>query len=276
MSVFEAYYHYVSIEDFDSSAELIVSKRKNEWGLEESLGEAFCRLGLLNQIIYAIQLIVDKLSSSPSLGEIYTILGDALFLTGEISNAMSSYQISQRTVRSLLGSKDTSKDISNRNQLLHLEANASLSIGLCYLETWEIQNATTIFQRGIEKGLVSTKTFFSFLFCQAYALSCINETSTQVEKLLNRASDLFEDTNSRQSLNSWNIGYYYFYAGEAYKNIGKIDLSVSMLNKAINYGKETNYIQLKSKALFGLAKVQRGNKNYSVSLEYQMEAIEIL
>ena len=52
LRAFEAYYHYLEINNFDLDSTVIVNQRANKWEEGEPLGRSFYRLGLLQKMIF--------------------------------------------------------------------------------------------------------------------------------------------------------------------------------------------------------------------------------
>jgi tetratricopeptide (TPR) repeat protein len=91
LTAFEAYYHYLNLNDFDKAGEVIVKERENQWEKNESLGRGFYRLGLLNNARKSINKILTHINPGDYLARLYNILGDIYWTIGEIHQAISCH-----------------------------------------------------------------------------------------------------------------------------------------------------------------------------------------
>jgi tetratricopeptide (TPR) repeat protein len=89
---FEAYYHYLAINDYEAAAAVILQRRQTKSTGIERLGRTFYKLGLLQQMIVAIANIVDKIHSAYHLSGLYGILGVLYRLSGKIHAAIDCHQ----------------------------------------------------------------------------------------------------------------------------------------------------------------------------------------
>lgn len=133
LTVFEAYYQYVEIKNFNLAGYVITKTRSNKWQKNECLGMSFYRLGLLQQMISAINQIINSQIDNNYKGRIYNILGDLYWLTGNIHSSIESHRKSEQ--------------IAVIIQDIALETVSYFNTGLCYIDLLDIQPAVEIFEK---------------------------------------------------------------------------------------------------------------------------------
>lgn len=135
LTAFEAYYHYLGLDKFDSAADVIVKTRQNKFDKSEELGIAFYRLGLFQQMKLAINQIINQVNPGDVLSRFHNILGDIYWLTGDIKKSIESHE--------------RSRIIASNFKLLNLEIVSFFNIGLCQIDLLEIEKAIALFQKVI-------------------------------------------------------------------------------------------------------------------------------
>ncbi|OLP18068.1 hypothetical protein BST81_13660 [Leptolyngbya sp. 'hensonii'] len=269
---FEAYYHYVNIEDFERAADVILKKRDSKLAGADRLGRSFYKLGLLRQMIAAINLLISHIYSEYYLGGLYSILGVLYRLSGNIHRAIECHEESARIAHICLESSfqmDEKKDV--KSSLNSWQTGALLNIGLCKLELWELQEAAQVFERlkSLSKDLEyyrsSTDFYYSFL------KSCLGLT----EEARTFAERMFHELESLEKPR-WITEYRLVFLGQTLYNLGDIEKARLTYEKAIFYAQATYHTQVKAKALCGLAQVHRHRQDFATALPKHAEAISLL
>ena len=257
----EAYYHYIEIKNFELAAEILIKPRDNKWEKGEPLGSSFYRLGLLKQMISAINKIISSIKPSYSLSSLYNILGDLYWLTGSLHKAIQYHEIS--------------KNIAIDFNCLKFNIVSYVNIGLCKLEIGEIENAISNFE--VASKLAQNNFYHRFAieswFCLALCYSCLgvqNKAFEFAEKV--EDSELFKI----KLLSAWAAGYSLLFLGLTYKNLGCNKKSFEMYHRALDYAKESHYAQVKAKALSGMAELYREQAEFATALSHHSESIELL
>lgn len=263
LTALEAYYHYLAINRADLACRVITRQRKNKWKIDEFLGCAFYRLGLLDQITFVGNQIVEKLSLSNDfdleLGRVHNILGDSLWLSGKIHNAILHHQ--------------KSKEMAQNIGLKRLEMASLLNIGLCKLDLWELGDSATYFHKVIAMSKQEENTPYKLVsyYCLGLIKSHLN---------LDKEAAIFIDISLKNisliSWGTWSRGHSFLYLGLTYKNLGNIEKSLEMYSKAINYAKDSHFSQLKAKSLIAIAELKRINSQFEQAFSYYLEATRIL
>jgi hypothetical protein len=88
ITAWEALYHYLEIKDFEQASQSILQPRKNQWGQFLPLGSTLYRMGLLQPVLTAISAIIEQVKNPYYCSELYNILGDLSWITGNIRRAL--------------------------------------------------------------------------------------------------------------------------------------------------------------------------------------------
>jgi tetratricopeptide (TPR) repeat protein len=287
---FEAYHHYLKIYSLEEAGNVILKERDNQWEKSEHLGRAFYRLGMLQQMMYAIEKIIYDISNPYILSCLYNILGDFCWLAGYIHQAIEYHTSSIKL--SELSQKLTNKDqeITNQNtQLMQAKLNwlqltGQFNIGLCMMDIWELYNALEYFLKVKNKEVIFNGKFDeSFRYGATISMGswlCIG----LLKSSLNLTEESFsyidyaheQVTIHYKSWDSWSKGYSLLFLAKTYKNLDKISQSFSLYIKAIKYAESSNYSQVKAKALIGLGELYCIQQDYDTALKNHIQSIEIL
>ena len=276
LKAFEAYYHYVEINDFEQAGSVIARKRDTNWRNGEPLGASFNRLGLLQPMVYLINSIISQINNDYILSIVYSCLGNSYWITGGINAARESHNLSfkaaERTLLSI-----------NLRPSINFEAKrwktwSLMNAGLCKIDLWELEEAVNIFQNievicdnhnDAETGLYENEK--DYLYCLAFLKSCLGfqDIALSYAKQAEVVIDKLHYT-------SWSQGYSLLFMGLTYKNLGEFDKSFEMFRQAIAFAEKTHYTQVKAKALSGMAELYREQSDFTTALSHHSESIALL
>jgi tetratricopeptide (TPR) repeat protein len=85
----EAYYHYNEINDFEAAGRVLLKSRNNQWKQYLPLDSTLYRMGLIQPAIAAITQVIENVKVDRQLSELYNILGDVWWISGEIHKAIA-------------------------------------------------------------------------------------------------------------------------------------------------------------------------------------------
>lgn len=273
ITAWEALYHYLEIHDFENASQVILQPRKNQWGQFLPLGSIFYRMGLLQPVLTAILTIIEQVQNPYSRSELYNILGDLSWITGNIRRALF-YQEKTITI-AVQCLEETIIDLKNQRltyYLKMLEVDSLLSIGLYQIDLWEFQKAifflnqvielaqNTPHSRWAQKAFVCLALVKSYLGNQKEALKIANDIYTN--------KNLFEETGR--------FAYFMQILGQTYVNLGETEKASQLLQDAIAFSQKSHYPQVKAKALISLAELDRRQEKLDLASTKQLEAIKIL
>ncbi|MGB5960029.1 MAG: NB-ARC domain-containing protein [Coleofasciculaceae cyanobacterium] len=273
LRAFEAYYHYVEIKDFDKGGNVILKRRDTLLLEGDRLGRSFYRLGLLQQMISAITLIVSKINFGASLGVLYGILGVLYRVTGKVNQSLECHKkvefIATEYLRSVSPIEDT--ELSNLDlELLELsDLNALLNIGISQIDLWELEAAEITFTKlqliALKKGLFRVSIEIGLGFVK----SCL--------KFEQQAWELAENVSSKiNEESSLLTGYRLFFLGLTYKNLGNIEKAFEIYHLAYFIEQDSFNLQVKGKILYGIAELHQEQREFETALSHHSEAIELL
>ena len=129
LKAFESYHHYLAIKMYDKATDIIVYERKNKWVGKSTLGTSCYRLGLLSQLILALNILENKIGSSHQLVVVYDILAVAYRITGRIHDAISICNIALNIATKFKENSSTDKTNFERGE--KLVAMCLFNIGIC-------------------------------------------------------------------------------------------------------------------------------------------------
>ncbi|MDQ2097207.1 MAG: tetratricopeptide repeat protein [Tychonema bourrellyi B0820] len=276
LKAFEAYYHYVQINDFEQAGSVIVRRRDgSSWRNGESLGRSFYRLGLLQPMIYSINSIINQVKTDYILSILYNILGVFYWLSGGINAAIECHNLSFKAAERTLSSINLSPSIdfyAKRRKTWSL-----FNTGLCKIDLWELEKAVIFFQdieficnsKNSETGLYENEK--DYLYCLAFLNSCLRFKETAMSYAQQGEVVIHKIDSSY-----WSQGYSLLFMGLTYKNLGEFDKSFEMFRQAIAFAEKTHYTQVKAKALTGLAELYREQSDFTTARFHHSESIALL
>jgi len=275
LKAFEAYYHYVEINDCEQAGYVIVSRRDTSWRKGEPLGGAFYRLGLLQPMVYSINSIISKIKNAHILSILYNLLGDLYWLTGGIKAAIEFHDLSFKAAERTLLSINLSPSIYLDAK--RLKTWSLINTGLCKIDLWELEEAVNIFQNieficnhnDSETGLYENEK--DYLYCLAFLNSCLGFKEIALSYAKQAEVVIYKIDYS-----SWSQGYSLLFMGVTYKNLGEFDKSLEMFRQAIAFAEKSHYTQVKAKALSGMAELYREQGEFATALSHHSESIQLL
>ncbi|MBN3939553.1 MAG: LuxR C-terminal-related transcriptional regulator [Nostoc sp.] len=270
LTALEAHYHWVTIENFEKAADVIIEQRNNMWGTNESLGRSFYKRGLLQPMTDAIISISGKLRSDYRLAKLIHTLGAISWLSGDIHQAITYCEQSQKIALQSLTSDLNQIDEETQKKLKLIEINSLLTKGICQIGLWELEEAVNTFAQMKElcHGLDYNKYAPSALFYLAFLNYCLGHSQDAraiADQLYNKLPE--------KDFPSWINEGRLIYLALTYKNLGEIEKSDIIYRKVISYSEENQFAQDKSKALSGLAELYRKQGDFKTALDYHKEAV---
>jgi tetratricopeptide (TPR) repeat protein len=277
LTALEAYHHYYAISDFTPAGKVILLSRSNQWGQHLTLGTHLYRLGLSQPLLQAITQIIDRITEPKIYSELNNILGDLYWISGKIKLAIACQQ---STIATAINHLDRITNTSHLQQETYywkmLQVDSLLSIGLYNIDLWELETATKALQQVID--LASNTKHHSWAekasICLALVYSYLDK-----QELAAEISDRFIQLIDREPNKTYNTGRFAYFMqilGQTLINLQKYQQAQTILQKAIAVSQSSHYVQIKAKALTGLAIIQRQNHNFTDAERYYQEAIQLL
>ena len=276
LSAWEAYYHYLEIQDFELASQVILKSRVNQWGQYLTLGSTLYRMGLLQPLLSGIVQIIERVESRDRQSELYNILGDLYWITGQIRRAIATQEKAIATATQSLSSlKARVENQRTFYYLRMLEVDSLLSIGLYEIDLWELPQAVQLFQKVI--SLASNTPHYRWAQKASVCLALVHSyLGLRAEALLSadRLYDSIVDDNSGEY--TGRFAYFIQILAQTYVNLGQLEKGLEMCNRAIVFSRESHYTQVRAKALTTLAEIYRQQQELNTACSYHREAIELL
>lgn len=146
---------------------------------------------------------------------------------------------------------------------------------LCEFDLWELEKAlNSLFEYKLtSQKLIIREHLITSWFCLAFAYSNLGnpqKASSYIDKVC-------EDLRVEQLVSiPWFMGYRFLFMGLTYKNLDNFEKACEMYYKAIEYSKDSQYIQVQAKALCGLGEIHQKQGDLNLALSYHLESIEAL
>ena len=269
----EPYYHCLAINDFENASNILRKGRHNRWddtgGEGEPLCVSFYRLGLLQKIIFVLIPILNKIEPGIALGELLNMAGEIYHEIGNVTKAVNYYS--------------QASEIASKFNDEYIKVVSELNKHSLDIDLWELENALRFFEgfnNSIENGEISISPsdeseFNRWPLYSWFYLAFLNSSLGFYQRATKFAQQV-EANFSKTKMGPWGKGYSLFFLGQTYKNIGKSEKAFIMYEKAIQVADESHYLQVKAKALYGIAELYREQRNFDLSVSQNLLSIQIL
>lgn len=271
----EAYYHYIAIENYQAAAKVLLKSRHNQWQQFLPLASSLYRMGLLHPVSTLIVEVLSHLESEPEprpqIGELRNILGDIYWITGEINQAIECQQSAIAITQQLLTGLDHTEPLNNYYiQMLNIDSR--LSLGLYAMDLWELEQAETTFHTVMTLGQNTAHQAWADKAAVALALTYACQGQAELAHQL--ASDCLRKF-PHENRASGRLAYFIQLLGQTYGQLGHIEQAEVLYQQALTFAETGHYLQVKAKALSGLATIARCRQQMEAALNYHTQAIEL-
>lgn len=271
----EAYYHYIAIDNYQAAAHVLLKSRHNRWQQFLPLASSLYRMGLLHPVSTLIVEVLSRLESQTGpgsqVGELRNILGDIYWITGEIDQAIECQQSAIATTQQLLTTLDNTDPLNNY-YLQMLNIDSRLSLGLYAMDLWELEQAETSFHTVMTLG--QNTAHQAWADKAAVALALTYACQGQAEPAHRLASDCLR-TFTHENHTPGRLAYFIQLLGQTYGQLGHTDQAEALYQQALTFAETGHYLQVKAKALSGLATIARCRQQLDVALDYHTQAIDL-
>ncbi|MDT9272975.1 MAG: tetratricopeptide repeat protein [Limnospira sp. PMC 737.11] len=283
----ESVFHYLEINDYKKSAEMICQRRHYKYSqqlvrgisLGATLGGSVIRLGIYQKIHSLIDMTIVNLERNYFSSKLYNLLGDIHGIKGNINTAILCHFKSGDIASYLLNleSHGSGLDEINKYYLLEVRLHSILcifNIGLCKIDIGE-------FDEGLKYlNAVISKTKHSDLF-SSYSMRALYSLSSLLAFLGNKkqAKELVlivEENLKNIKLGVRSTAYRLYNLGKAFRYLTELEKSFNYYMQAIEYCQKINFLQGNALALMGLAELYRIQNDIESALSYHHESIQIL
>ena len=274
LEALEAYYHLVAIGDYELAGRVILQSRNNQWQQYLTLGSSLYRLGLVQPVLSAIGEVMENTPVTYRLCELNNILGDLYWTTGDVREAIACQKQSLQVVREVLGDTAVELDDRARHYLTVLELDSLLSMGLYTIDLWELDAAADCFESAI--AAAQDKRHERWVEKASVGLALVYSHLGQTAEAREIAEPIYEAIASDPATYSGRFAFFLQLLGMVYTNLGELEAATELYRKAIRYAEEGHYIQVKGKAVNGLAQLDRMQGRFELAIDKHKEAIALL
>ncbi|NEP17014.1 MAG: tetratricopeptide repeat protein [Leptolyngbya sp. SIO4C1] len=278
LQALEAYYHHLNIQAVEAAAEVLLKSRNNQWHQFLPLASSLYRMGLLQPVIAAITQVLSALEAEasgwPKRSELLNLLGDVYWITGRIEAAIVCQEQVMTSTEIALG-QDGPADSVERYYLKMLNVDSRLSIGLYKVDLGELNAAKAQLAQVI--ALAEGTPHAAWAEKAAVALALVDAKLGHDEQARATADRLYSSfVSSAAPEQSGRFAYFILLLGQTYSHLGERAIAFALYQKAIAFADAGHYLQVKAKALTGLAICYRQQGALSEALAYHQQSIELL
>lgn len=273
LQALEAYYHCVAIQDFEAAAQVILYSRDNQWQQFLPLGSTLYRMGLVQPATDAITAIIDHIPRHNSdASELYNILGDLFWIQGRIFDAIDCQKSAMGLAQDCLGAQAVATESHRWYYLTMLVVDSQLSLGLYYLDLWELAAAAAWFTQVIQAATGTRHQPWAdkATTCLALVKSC-QGYHTEAKALATAITERVVGQGA-----SGRHAFFVQLLGHTYLNLGDLAMAQTLLQAAISVAEAGHYQQIKANALSGLGRLEHQAGRWDQAVAYHQEAIALL
>ncbi len=304
LQALEAYYHLMAAEDYDSAAAVLLQSRDNQWQQFLPLASSLYRMGLLQPVVSAITQVLplmtperepagqlkgqiksqvkNQLRNQQRRSELNNILGDVYWITGRIHSAIACQQQTLADTPQLPAPSYTQPASDAPKSGASVEAletyyrkmlivDAYLSIGLYCIDLWELAQAAQQFEQVI--ALADQTPHQAWADKATVGLALVRAYLGQTQVAAKLANSLYGQFTAAEQPGRY--AYFVQLLGQAFNSLGELDKAQVLYERAIAFAEAGHYVQVKAKALTGLATLQRkrGDVEGAIALHTQATAL---
>jgi tetratricopeptide (TPR) repeat protein len=292
LTVFEAYYHYLAIGDNEKIGEFLCKERNNTWEKDELLGYSLYRLGLFKKIDVIDENILDKIENNYHKVIICTMLARDELFKGNTKTFREYHDKTQEIIKKSLWSDD--------RQILRikiLKVVSNLYLGFSYIQLWELDQAKIIFNQTlsiidenlinmseanfnnavIEEQSLPIRASYLLKIATVIYIAFTNSSLNNKDTTLSMLEKIDINPTLDYQFNTWGKSLSLLFLSLTYKNIGDIDKAKEYIKKLSEILEQSDYIQLRAKALTSFAELLRIQGKCEEAINnYHLPSIKVL
>lgn len=279
LKALEAHHHYLNIGAYAEAANVLIRKRKNSFGTNESLMRSLYKLGLLMHTEEAIKKLNDEDIDEYQRVKLTHTLGALSWLKGNVQEAVNyCYQVHSLVDKFLPETPKTSQGKKSSRALQIIDLNAYLTTGISHLGAWRIEESLASLYKVVElASCLDTNSIDNSKYdrCALFYISYIHsleEHGCDSDVARITAEKLFHSWN-QEEMPSWLTEYRLYYLGLAFTNLGQLEKSLAIHTTVLDSEFHSVYKQAKTKHINGLACCYRAKKMFEDALLNHSRAI---
>ncbi len=227
-------------------------------------------------MVYAINVVINNIKSinSVSISNLYRILGGGYWSIGNLHKAIECNKIFGEIAIKLTNKMNFLE--AERElwlSLKRIEISAFFNVCVNLIDLGELEEAFSNCEQSL---LVAQETFFPSHIEEAnFVLAFLNSYFGNLET----AVLLIEESEKLDAMDDWTAwskGYHLIFLGLTYKNLKNSERAFGMYEKAILLAEDSQYNQVKAKALSCKAELYREQIDFGTALSHHLNSIELL
>jgi tetratricopeptide (TPR) repeat protein len=276
LQALEAYPHYEAIADYPQAAAVLLQSRDNQWHQYLPLGSTLYRMGLHQSMLTALPKLIERLPGDRKCCELYNILGDFYWTTGNIRGAIACQEQALHLCTQAFASKEFDPlDPHTHHHLQIQELDSRLSLGLYYLDLWELATSAQFFQQVIALATDTKhhRWFPKAVICLALVTTYLGQKSQALTLLATIPGDSLVNPAREQA---GQFAYFLQVLGQTYTHLGDFQQATILLDKAFSVAEASHYPQIQARTLTGQAILHRIQGDRRKALTNHQQAITLL
>ncbi len=267
LQALEAYYHLIAIGNYDGAAAVLLKSRHNQWRQFLPLASSLYRMGLLQPAITTITQVLPRVKTSQS--ELNNILGDVHWIMGDVHSAIACQQktladTAKRT-ENLKAQKSIPMLERDTYALKMLTVDAHLSIGLYQIDLWELEQAAEQFETVI--AIAANTPHQAWADKATVGLALVQAHLGNTPAAITLANSIEHQFTAGPDDEHGRYAYFLQLLGQTFGQLGFFERAKNLYERAIQSAETGHYVQVKARALTGLAVLYR--HRYQAQLDNQ-------
>jgi len=274
----EAYYHYLTIQDYESAGLVILKRRECRSASYKKLelGRSLHRLGLNQQGISLTSGIIVNVQSKKYQSELYNILAIPNRILGNIHDSIKYYQ----TAIDLSTEYYQSLPCKENFDLLNLKSiniGALQGIVLCQLELWDLEAALANLKKiNINDVKSLEKHVETYGAVYKYTVECLFALLYSYLEEREIATEFIIEVDSRMKADQEiGTGFRVILLTIAYMNVGLLDIALKKCLQIIKHCERFSYLGTQTIAINCLAEIYRKQGKFELAIDNHLNAIDL-
>lgn len=272
LQALEAYYHYSAIPDYPQAATVLLQVRDNQWHQYLPLGSSLYRMGLHQSLLDELPQLMAHVPCDRKFCELQNILGDFYWTTGQIRRAIDTQTQSLRLSTQALADAQS----LDPRSLHHWQIQAfdsRLSLGLYYLDLWELETSAQFFQQVITLAMntVHNRWVPKASICLALVSIHLGNPQQARQWVTHIIREHLVETEQAARL-----AYFMQLLGQTFTHLGDLPQATTLFEQALTIAEASHYPQIRARTLTGRAVIHRCQEDFATAVADHDQAITLL
>lgn len=271
LQALEAFYHYKAIQDYPQAAAVLLQVRQNQWQQYLSLGSSLYRMGLHQSLLGELPSLMTYLPCDRSYCELQNILADYYWSTGQIRQGIALQKDSLSLSTQALAAPDLDPRHHRHFQIQVLDSR--LSLGLYYLDLWELEQSAQCFQQVIELATHTDQDRWvpKASICLALVLTHLGKTDQAQQLATQTWGERLPETEQAARL-----AYFMQLLGQTYTALEDLSSAHALFDQALTVAEASHYPHIQARTLTGRAVIHRLQGKFTPAVADHDQAILLL